>query len=41
MGSGGRRSSTRADTGGVLYQLFEWLPGHGPDNPLTEFEPAE
>ena len=29
------------DTGGVLYQLFEWLPGHGPDNPLSEFGPAE
>ena len=29
------------DTGGILYQLFEWLPGHGPDNPLTDFGPAE
>ena len=29
------------DSGGVLYQLFEWLPGHGPDNPVTEFGPSQ
>lgn len=29
------------DSGGVLYQLFEWLPGHGPDNPVTDFSAAE
>lgn len=28
------------DSGGVLYQLFEWLPGHGPDNPMTDFGAA-
>ncbi|PZC48456.1 MAG: methylmalonyl-CoA/ethylmalonyl-CoA epimerase [Chloroflexi bacterium] len=29
------------DSGGVLYQLFEWLPGHGPDNSVTDAQPAE
>lgn len=29
------------DSGGVLYQIFEWLPGHGPDNSVADAPPAE
>ncbi len=27
------------DAGGVLYQLFEWLPGKGPDDRVTDLQP--
>ena len=26
------------DSGGVLYQLFEWEPGHGPGQRVTDFD---